>query len=65
MPASFSMVMLTKKNASQLHNRDYAAGVTDYLVDGKLMGLFVFCVGLAVTHQVYCSLSRLIVLTPL
>jgi hypothetical protein len=27
--------------------------------------LFVFCVGPAVTHLMYCSLSKLIVLTPL
>jgi hypothetical protein len=27
--------------------------------------VFVFCVGLAVTHRMYCSLPRLIVLTPL
>jgi hypothetical protein len=27
--------------------------------------VFVFCVGPAVTHRMYCSLPRLIVLTPL
>jgi hypothetical protein len=27
--------------------------------------VFVFCVGPAITHRVYCSLPRLIVQTPL
>jgi len=36
MPASFSVVKLTKNNASQLHNEDYGVGVTSYLVDGKV-----------------------------
>jgi hypothetical protein len=37
MPASFSLVKLTKNNASQLHE-DYGEGVTSYLVDGKVDG---------------------------
>lgn len=36
MPASFSVLKLTKNNCSQLHNEDYGEGVTSYLVDGKV-----------------------------
>jgi hypothetical protein len=35
------------------------------LLSRVLIEVFVFCVGPAVNHQKDCSLSRLIVLTPL
>jgi hypothetical protein len=38
---------------------------TDRRINMSKWIVFVFCVGSAVTHQIYCSLSRLTVLTPL
>jgi hypothetical protein len=41
----------------------YSSALYLRVIRSKTFFIFVFCVGPAVTHRMYCSLSRLIVLT--